>query len=83
MPPLHLVGEYGGGVLIVLFLFLYVCLSILLRRKIPKPLSQVTGTVLLYFCAALLLGLLNLSRTGYHTIPVPYGPYGQVKVRFK
>lgn len=21
--------------------------------------------------------------TGYHTIPVPYGPYGQVKVRFK
>ena len=21
--------------------------------------------------------------TGYHTIPVPYGPYGQVKIRFK
>lgn len=70
----RMLGEYGAGVLIILFLLFYVCLSILLRRKVPKPLSQLSGTVALFFCAALLLGLVDLSRTGYRTIPVLLTP---------
>lgn len=70
----YLLGEYGGGILIVLFLIFYICLSILLRRKIPRPVSQIAGTALLYFCTALLLGLLNFAGTGYRTLPVVLTP---------
>ncbi|KRA46596.1 hypothetical protein [Pseudoxanthomonas sp. Root630] len=38
--------------------------------------------VLVYVHPASLDGAVDVY-TGYHTIPVPYGPYGQVKVRFK
>jgi len=59
-----LLGEYGGGVLIILVLIFYVCLSAILHRTIPKPMSQAMGAVSLYFCAVLLLGLLDLAGRG-------------------
>lgn len=38
--------------------------------------------VIVYVHPESLEGAVNVY-TGYHTIPVPYGPYGRVKVRFK
>ncbi|MDL2264064.1 hypothetical protein LJC31_05370, partial [Synergistaceae bacterium OttesenSCG-928-I11] len=60
-----LTGALGGAVLIPLVFAGYLCVSVITRRKIPQPVGQVMGTVLLYFCTALLLGLIDLAYAGH------------------
>ncbi|GHV54935.1 hypothetical protein FACS1894216_15960 [Synergistales bacterium] len=60
----RLVGDYGGGVLIILLFFGYICVSIISGRKIPGLLRQITGTAALYLCATLLLGLFSIASKG-------------------
>ncbi|MDR3322051.1 MAG: hypothetical protein LBS93_06335, partial [Synergistaceae bacterium] len=56
-----LVSAYGSGAIIVLFFTAYISISKISGKKIPNPLRQTAGTLLLYFCAALLLGLVDLA----------------------
>ncbi|MDR3255518.1 MAG: DNA translocase FtsK [Synergistaceae bacterium] len=56
-----LLDGYGAGALIIVFFTAYLSVSKITGKKIPKPLTQAVGTLLLYFCATLLLGLLDLA----------------------
>jgi S-DNA-T family DNA segregation ATPase FtsK/SpoIIIE len=59
-----MIGLFGGGVLIILLYLGYVLLSVLVGRDIPQFFAQTVGTVSLYVCSALILGLLDLTRPG-------------------
>ncbi|MDR1965500.1 MAG: DNA translocase FtsK, partial [Synergistaceae bacterium] len=50
----------GGGVLIFLMFLLYLCMSLISGRRVPHPFNQTVGMLLLYFCVALTLGLLEM-----------------------
>jgi hypothetical protein len=60
----RIIGLFGGGILVILLYLGYVFLSALVRRGIPRFAARTVGTASLYVCAALLLGLLDLSRAG-------------------
>ncbi|MDR3332747.1 MAG: DNA translocase FtsK, partial [Synergistaceae bacterium] len=57
-------SKSGGGGVIVLLYVGYICLSVILRRRIPQPFLQTIGTASLYLCSSLLLGLLDLTTPG-------------------
>jgi S-DNA-T family DNA segregation ATPase FtsK/SpoIIIE len=54
-----LMTRTGGAILILLIFGAYVCLSVLLRKKIHQLASQTLATLFLFISGALLLGLLN------------------------
>lgn len=56
-----LFATFGGGVLILLLYVGYLCGSTILRKKVPRALRQTAGTVLLYLCSTLVLGLSEMS----------------------
>lgn len=56
--------QVGGASLVLLLFAGYLCLSVIARRTIPRVVGQVTGTILLFFCTALLLGLLDFAAAG-------------------
>ncbi|MDR1943403.1 MAG: DNA translocase FtsK [Synergistaceae bacterium] len=60
----QLLGGYGVGVLIILFFISYLCLSWIMRKPVPQPLRQACGTVLLYLCLSLFLGLFDMVFKG-------------------
>lgn len=66
------VGRFGGGILVPLFFMAYLCISAILRRRIPRPVGQLVGTVLLYFCTAFVLGLFDMVSPGVLTVPFLY-----------
>ncbi|MBN1332595.1 MAG: DNA translocase FtsK 4TM domain-containing protein [Synergistales bacterium] len=51
----------GGSILVILVYFAYIAIAFLLRKKIPRFLREVTGTLVLFTCYSLLLGLLSIS----------------------
>ncbi|MDR1580883.1 MAG: DNA translocase FtsK [Synergistaceae bacterium] len=53
----------GGGAIFMLFFVLYVCMSLIFGRKVPRPFNQTVGVLLLYFCVTLTLGLLQMPPT--------------------
>jgi S-DNA-T family DNA segregation ATPase FtsK/SpoIIIE len=55
-----LIGGVGGGILIVLLFVLYICMSIIFGRRIPHPVNQTIGVILLCFCIMLTLGLMEM-----------------------
>lgn len=59
-----ILSAFGGASLVPLLFAGYICVSIILRRRIPRIIGQTAGTILLFFCTALLLGLIDLTATG-------------------
>ena len=55
----YLRGTWGGGVLILLLFWLYVCIAGFAKFKIPKFPRQLLGTLQLYISVAFLLGVLK------------------------
>ncbi|MDR3164553.1 MAG: DNA translocase FtsK [Synergistaceae bacterium] len=53
----------GGGAIFMFFFVFYVCVSLVFGRKVPHPFNQTVGALLLYFCATLTLGLLQIPPT--------------------
>ena len=58
-----ILANAGGGAIFILFFVLYVCMSLIFGRKVPRPFNQTMGALLLYFCVALTLGLLQMPPT--------------------
>ena len=68
----QLVGEYlrrtwGGALLVPLLFLIYLCIVWFARSRIPRPLGQIVGTLLLYLTTVLVLGLLEESQ-----LPLPW-----------
>ena len=55
-----MISNLGGSILIALFFVLYACMSVISGRRIPHPLRQAAGALLLYFCVALTFGLMQI-----------------------
>ncbi|MDR1137747.1 MAG: DNA translocase FtsK, partial [Synergistaceae bacterium] len=55
-----MIGGFGGGILIALLFVLYICMSVIFGRRIPHPINQTVGVVLLCFCIMLTLGLMEM-----------------------
>ncbi|MDR0764329.1 MAG: DNA translocase FtsK [Synergistaceae bacterium] len=58
-----MVANAGGGAIFILFFALYVCVSLVFGKRVPRPFNQTVGALLLYFCVALTLGLLQIPPT--------------------
>jgi S-DNA-T family DNA segregation ATPase FtsK/SpoIIIE len=58
-----IVTNAGGGAIFILFFVLYVCMSLIFGKKVPRPFNQTMGALLLYFCVTLTLGLLQMPPT--------------------
>ncbi|MDR3076286.1 MAG: DNA translocase FtsK [Synergistaceae bacterium] len=55
-----IISNAGGGALIILLFVLYVLMSVIFGRRVPRPLNQAAGVILLYFCITLTLGLTQM-----------------------
>jgi S-DNA-T family DNA segregation ATPase FtsK/SpoIIIE len=55
-----MIGAAGGGILIALLFVLYICMSVIFGRRVPHPINQTIGVILLYFCIMLTLGLMEM-----------------------
>ncbi|MCL2684562.1 MAG: hypothetical protein FWE55_04900, partial [Synergistaceae bacterium] len=55
-----IVFNAGGGFLLILLFVLYILMSAIFGRKVPNPLNQTAGVLLLYFCITLTLGLMQM-----------------------
>lgn len=56
-----LTSLFGGAVIVPIIFSAYICASVLMRRRVPNPLSTCSGAALLYVSWALLLGLIQLA----------------------
>jgi S-DNA-T family DNA segregation ATPase FtsK/SpoIIIE len=59
-----LLSTVGGAVAILLLFVVYLAVLFLFSRKIPGTVRQTTATLILFFLAAMLLGLNRITRTG-------------------
>jgi S-DNA-T family DNA segregation ATPase FtsK/SpoIIIE len=55
-----IISNAGGGALFILLFVLYVSMSLIFGRKVPHPIKQFAGVLLLYFCVTLTLGLTQM-----------------------
>ncbi|MDR1916518.1 MAG: DNA translocase FtsK [Synergistaceae bacterium] len=60
----EIVGNLGGGILILMLYGVYVSACVITKRKIPRPVHQSLGTALLYICCVMVLGLLEMTMPG-------------------
>ena len=73
-----LIGRWGGGVLILLFFGGYMSLSFALDMHAPQPIRQALGTLSLYLCTSLLLGLAGMVTGGEKELSVlSAGSFGE------
>ena len=55
-----IITNAGGGALIILLFLLYILMSVIFGRRVPRPIGQAMGVILLYFCTTLTLGLTQM-----------------------
>nr|HPI97640.1 DNA translocase FtsK [Synergistales bacterium] len=53
----------GGSIIVILVYFAYIAVAFLLRKRISRPVREIMGTLVLFTCSSLLLGLLSISGT--------------------
>ncbi len=78
----YLRGTWGGGVIILLLFWLYVCVAGFVKVRIPKFPRQLLGTLQLYISVAFLLGYLRHSGWDYDAVLVTPGSIGYGIARF-
>lgn len=78
----YLRGTWGGGVIILLLFWLYVCVAGFVKVRIPKFPRQLLGTLQLYISVAFLLGYLRHSGWEYDAVLVTPGSIGYGIARF-
>ena len=72
-----LIGRWGGGVVIFLLFGGYLSVAWIADMNIPQPVRQTAGTISLYMCISLLLGLTDMITASGGELSVLYaGSFG-------
>ncbi|MDR2528361.1 MAG: DNA translocase FtsK [Synergistaceae bacterium] len=73
---------WGGALFIPILFMLYLCSAWLRRRRIPRPMGQILGTLQLYISAAFILGLFRRAGGGISWVISEPGRVGSVLADF-